>query len=246
LTELGTDPQHPTTTARKDGEGWQLDGVKLCVPAGMLADHLLVPAATGDRTVGVFVVDANRAGVTRQRQATTSGIPEARIEFAGALGEPLGDAEAGTEIVDWLVDFGTAALCAEAVGVCEAALKLTAEYTKTREQFDRVIATFQAVGQRAADAYVDTEAVRLTAFQAIWRLASGLPAAEEVAIAKFWAAEGGQRVVHAAQHLHGGMGVDRDYPLHRYFLWAKQLELTLGGSTQQLLRLGKILATEPA
>jgi alkylation response protein AidB-like acyl-CoA dehydrogenase len=246
LTELGTDPQHPTTTARKDGDAWVLDGVKVCVPAGLLANHILVPAATGERTLGVFIVDASASGVTRLRQDTTSGIPEAKLELSGVAGEPLGGPEAGAEIVDWLVDFGTAALCAEAVGVCEAALKLTAEYTKTREQFDRVIATFQAVGQRAADAYVDTEAVRLTAYQAIWRLAAGLPAAEEVAIAKFWAAEGGQRVVHAAQHLHGGMGVDRDYPLHRYFLWAKQIELTLGGSTQQLLRLGKILATEPA
>ena len=89
---------------------------------------------------------------------------------------------------------------------------MTAEYTKTREQFDRPIATFQAVGQRAADAYIDTEAVRLTAWQAIWRLSEGLPATTEVAVAKFWAAEGGQRVVHAAQHLHGGMGVDKRLP----------------------------------
>ena len=130
-------------------------------------------------------------------------------------------------------------LAATAVGVCEAALRITAEYTKTREQFERPIATFQAVGQRAADAYIDTEAVRLTALQAAWRITADLPADAEVAIAKFWAADGGQRVVHAAQHLHGGMGVDRDYPVHRYFLWAKHLELTLGGATQQLLALGR-------
>jgi alkylation response protein AidB-like acyl-CoA dehydrogenase len=121
-------------------------------------------------------------------------------------------------------------------------VKMTAEYTKTREQFDRVIATFQAVGQRAADAYIDTEGIRLTAWQAIWRLSEDLPAAAEVAVAKFWAAEGGQRVVHAAQHLHGGMGVDVDYPLHRYCLWAKQLELTLGSSIDELDRLGARLA----
>jgi alkylation response protein AidB-like acyl-CoA dehydrogenase len=123
---------------------------------------------------------------------------------------------------------------------------MTAEYTKTREQFERPIATFQAVGQRAADAYIDTEAVRLTALQAAWRLEEGLPAAAEVAIAKFWAADGGQRVVHAAQHLHGGIGVDRDYALHRYFLWAEQVELAFGGATAQLVRLGDLLAAEPA
>ena len=89
------------------------------------------------------------------------------------------------------------------------------------------------------------EGVRLTAWQAVWRLAEGLPASNELAVAKFWASEGGQRVVHAAQHLHGGIGVDVDYPLHRYFLWAKQCELTLGSATPQLVKLGKALADEP-
>ena len=89
------------------------------------------------------------------------------------------------------------------------------------------------MGQRAADAYIDAEAVRLTAWQAAWRLAEGLPATSEVAVAKYWADEGAQRVVHAAQHLHGGMGVDRDYPLHRYYLLVKHLALTLGGATDQ-------------
>jgi alkylation response protein AidB-like acyl-CoA dehydrogenase len=101
------------------------------------------------------------------------------------------------------------------------------------------------VGQRAADAYIDAEAIRLTAWQAAWRIDAGLPATVEVAVAKFWAADGGQRVVHAAQHLHGGIGVDRDYPLHRYFLWAKHLELMLGGGTSQLRTLGALLAAEP-
>jgi alkylation response protein AidB-like acyl-CoA dehydrogenase len=79
----------------------------------------------------------------------------------------------------------------------------------------------------------------------VWRLSEGLPATTEVAVAKFWAADGGQRVVHAAQHLHGGMGVDKDYPLHRYFLWAKWIELSLGGATRQLLTIGRRLAEEP-
>jgi alkylation response protein AidB-like acyl-CoA dehydrogenase len=248
LVEIGTDPVHPTTTARSDGDGWRLDGVKVCVPAGLLAERVLVPARTGEDGIGVFVVDPNTAGVTRQRQDTTSGLPEARLELAGVrvtaddvLGEPRG----GAAIVEWIVERTTAALCAVAIGVCEEALRMTAEYTKTREQFERPIATFQAVGQRAADAYIDTEAIRLTAWQAVWRLSEGVPASAEVAVAKFWAAEGGQRVVHAAQHLHGGIGVDRDYPLHRYFLWAKQLELTLGGATPQLLKLGALLAAEP-
>ena len=130
--------------------------------------------------------------------------------------------------------------------MASAAVALVSEYTKSREQFDKPIATFQAVGQRAADAYVDAEAIRLTAWQAAWRIDQGLPADDAVAVAKFWAADGGQRVVHAAVHLHGGVGVDRDYPLHRHFLLTKQLELTLGGATDQLLRIGATLAAEPA
>ena len=197
----------------------------------------------------MLIVEPSANGVTRERQDTTSGIPEARVELNGvhvAGSDVLGDPDSGAAIVEWIVERATAAMCSIATGVCEQALKMTAEYTKTREQFDRPIATFQAVGQRAADAYIDTEAIRLTALQAAWRLEEGLPAATEVAVAKFWAADGGQRVVHAAQHLHGGIGVDRDYPLHRYFLWAKELELTLGGATPQLLKLGEILAAEPA
>jgi 3-oxocholest-4-en-26-oyl-CoA dehydrogenase beta subunit len=249
LVETGSDALHPTTTARPDGDGWRVDGVKTCVPAGLVADRVLVPSSAGDDgAIVVLIVDPSSSGVTRERQDTTSGIPEARLELDGvqvAGSDVLGDADTGAAIVDWVVERATAALCAVATGVCEQALKMTAEYTKTREQFDRPIATFQAVGQRAADAYIDTEAIRLTALQAGWRLEEGLPAASEVAVAKFWAADGGQRVVHAAQHLHGGIGVDRDYPLHRYFLWAKELELTLGGATPQLLKLGGILAAEP-
>jgi alkylation response protein AidB-like acyl-CoA dehydrogenase len=249
LTEFGTDALHPTTTAKRAGDGWQLDGVKEEVAAGLVADAVLVPASTGDGTVGVFIVDPGAPGVTVERQDTTSGIPEARLTLSSVTvgaGDVLGDPSDGAETLAWIVERTTAALCATAVGVCEEALRMTAEYTKGREQFERPIATFQAVGQRAAEAYIDTEAVRLTAWQAVWRLDAGLPAAAEVAVAKFWASEGGQRVVHAAQHLHGGMGVDRDYPLHRYFLWAKQIELTLGSETPQLRTLGAMLAAEPA
>jgi 3-oxocholest-4-en-26-oyl-CoA dehydrogenase beta subunit len=248
LVELGTDPLHPATSATRDGSGSRLDGVKVCVPAGLSADHVLVPAASTDGSIGIFVVDPRASGVAIERQDTTSGIPQARIELDGVTvsdADTLHYGESGGEALEWIIERATAALCSVATGVCEQALKMTAEYTKTREQFDRPIATFQAVGQRAADAYIDTEAIRLTALQAAWRLEEGLPATAEVAVAKYWAADGGQRVVHAAQHLHGGIGVDRDYPLHRYFLWAKELELTLGGATPQLLKLGGILAAEP-
>jgi alkylation response protein AidB-like acyl-CoA dehydrogenase len=84
--------------------------------------------------------------------------------------------------------------------------------------------------------------VRVTLWQAAWRLAQGLPASAEVAVAKFWASEGAHRAVYAAQHLHGGIGVDMDYPLYCYYLWAKQIELTLGSSLRQLAHIGAELA----
>jgi acyl-CoA dehydrogenase len=231
-----------------------LDGTKACVPAAFVANAILVPAtrlgpdgaAVGS---GVFIVDADADGLKMTKQTTTAGRLEAIIELSGvkvAADRQLGgDGADGAAIITAITELATAALCVLEAGACATALALTGEYTKTRVQFDRPIATFQAVGQRAADAYVDTEAVRLTAWQAASRLSDGLPASSEVAVAKFWAAEGGQRVVHAAAHLHGGVGVDRDYPLHRFFLLTRQIELTLGGANESLRRLGRALADEP-
>jgi alkylation response protein AidB-like acyl-CoA dehydrogenase len=152
----------------------------------------------------------------------------------------------GAEVVDWLASHMTVALCAVQLGVCERALELTAEYSKSRVQFDRPIATFQAVGQRLADAYIDVQGIRLTLWQAAWRLSEGLPCDEEIATAKFWASDAGHRVAHTAVHVHGGMGIDLDYHLNRYFVAAKRIEFALGGATEQLLTLGRALATEPA
>jgi alkylation response protein AidB-like acyl-CoA dehydrogenase len=100
------------------------------------------------------------------------------------------------------------------------------------------------VAQRAADAYIDVEAIRVATWHAAYRLSAGLPALEAVSIAKYFAAEAGHRVVYAAQHLHGGIGFDLDYPIHRYYLWSKQIELTLGSAATHLARLGAELARD--
>lgn len=242
----------PATTATRAATGWRLQGTKACVPAGLVADLVLVPASVvgDDGALGataLFVLDAAAPGVTRTRQDGPAR-PEALLELDVEVGEGdrLGGPDAdGAPAVAHIAERATAALCVQEAGVCAAAMALTAQYAKEREQFGKPIATFQAVGQRAADAYVDAEAVRLTAWQAAWRLSAGLPAAAELAVAKFWAADGGQRVVHAAAHLHGGVGVDRDYPLHRYFLLTRQIELSLGGAHASLERLGALLAAEP-
>jgi len=245
LTEPEGDPFQPSTRAEPDGEGFRLTGTKFCVPAAEIADALWVPATTGAGKTGLFLVDPRSEGVTVTSLETTGGLPEARVDLEGVrvgADAVLGDADGGPAILAWLLERANAALAATMLGACEAALELTAEYAKTRKQFDQPIAMFQAVGHRAADAYIDVEGIRLTTLQAVWRISAGLPAATQVAVAKHWACEAGQRVVHAAQHLHGGIGVDREYPLHRFFLILKQLELTLGGATQQLVQLGNLLA----
>ncbi|MGO9456520.1 MAG: acyl-CoA dehydrogenase family protein [Acidimicrobiales bacterium] len=243
----------PATTASRTVGGWRLEGTKACVPAGLVAGLVLVPATVVSSDgepggLGVFLVETSAKGLSWSRQ-DGAALPEALVELSGVEVSDdalLGADAGGAAVVAFVTDRATAALCVQEAGACATALSLTAEYAKTREQFGKPIATFQAVGQRAADAYVDAEAVRLTAWQAVWRLSEGLPAASELAVAKFWAAEGGQRVVHAAAHIHGGVGVDRDYPLHRFFLLTEQIEFTLGGARQSLARLGAVLAADPA
>lgn len=242
LQEPGNDDATaPTTTADLGIDGWRLTGTKHCVPAAHLAARLVVPARAGVGT-GVFLVDPQDPAVTLTRFTMTNGEPQYAVTLDAAPGEPIGDPAAGGAIVRSIVEHVTTGLCLIQAGVSDQALRMTAAHAAVREQFGQPIALFQAVSQRAADAFIDTEAIRLTAWQAAWRLGEELPAADEVAIAKFWAAEGGQRVAHAAQHIHGGVGADVDYPLRRYFTWAKVNELTLGSATRQLRTLGARIA----
>lgn len=245
----GDDQTAPATTAKKDGARWRLDGVKTAVPAAHLAERVLIPASTGSGKIGLFALDPRSSGVDLQRQRSTNNERLSQIVLSGAVVDErdvIGNPEGGREILDWTIERTLAGLCAIELGVAAEALRMTAEYTSKREQFGKPIGSFQAVGQRAADAFIDVEAIRLTAYQAAWRLAAGLPASEEVRIAKFWAAEGGHRATYAAQHLHGGIGVDVDYPLHRYYVWSKHIELTLGSAHPQLAKLGALIAAQHA
>jgi alkylation response protein AidB-like acyl-CoA dehydrogenase len=239
LVEPLGDESSPATTAVQQGDGWVLNGTKTCVPAGLYAHSIIVSAST-DEGPRLFVITPGQDGVTLERQDTISYQPEAVLHLSDVSAWPVGELGALQDALE----VATVAVCAVLTGMSAQALKLTADYTMTREQFGHPIAHFQAVGQRAADAFIDITAMRLTTLQATWLKAQGLEASKEVAVAKYFASDGGQRVVRAAAHLHGGMGVSREYPLHRYYLGAKQYELTLGGGTRQLVKLGKLLAEE--
>jgi acyl-CoA dehydrogenase len=245
---LNADPARPATTAAPTGGGYVLNGTKTAVPAGTMADLFVVPANL-DGQVGVFLVEKGTPGLSVRAQATTNRDTAAQLVLTDVRVPPsgvLGSVAEGASILRWITERATVGLCALQLGVLEQALADTAEYTKNRVQFGRPIATFQAVGHRCADCYIDVEAVRLTLWQAAWRLSEDLHATTEVEVAKYWAAEAGHRVAHAAVHLHGGMGVANEHTIHRYFIWAKQNEFMFGGATDQLLRIGTTLATEPA
>lgn len=250
LVESGRDdPRRPVTTASADGDGFRITGLKSAVPFADEARRILVPASLADARVVIGLVEPGATGVVLRAQTATHGRPQAELELtdvAVTATEVLGTPDAGQHLLDWLLDRAITGVAATALGVSGRALEMSARYTTDREQFGRPIATFQAVGHRLADAYVDVEAMRLTTLQAVWRLDSGRPAGTEAAVAKWWAAEGGHRVAHAAQHVHGGVGIDLDYALARYFRWSKHLELALGAATAQTLRLGAGLAAEPA
>ena len=243
--EDADDARAPATTAGKSGDGWVLSGTKTTVLAGAIADLLFVPASTPDGPA-VFVVAPSDPGVSVRPQRVTGGDATALVELTRAVipdDRMLGSAGAGSEIVDWLVNRATVGLCALQLGVTERALELTAAYARTREQFGKPIGSFQAVSQRLADGYIDVEGIRLSLWQAAWLLGDGRASATEIATAKFWAAEAGHRVAHTALHIHGGVGIDMDGDVHRYFAAAKHNEFALGGATAQLRRIGAVLAS---
>jgi 3-oxocholest-4-en-26-oyl-CoA dehydrogenase beta subunit len=242
--EDGDDPRVSPVRAERAGDRWILSGMKTTVPAGPRADLMLVPAATAEGTA-VFLVTPGDHGVAVEPQQMTDGDAAGQLELTGVElpdDRVLGSPAAGAEITGWLVSHATVGLCAQQFGVVERALELTSEYAKNRKQFGKPIGSFQAVAQRLADGYIDVEAVRLTMWQAAWLLSEGQPCDTEVATAKFWAADAGHRVAHTAVHIHGGVGIDTEHPLHRYFVAAKRLEFALGGATAQLRRIGTVLA----
>jgi alkylation response protein AidB-like acyl-CoA dehydrogenase len=226
-------------TAQATGTGWQLDGRAVAVPLAARAQLVLLPAATAEG-VRLFIVDPNAAGIEKLTGTLTHAEPAADLIFNQlALGK---DALLPVAALPWLEQHALACLAALQLGVASEDLRRTVEYTSQRVQFDRPIASFQVIGARSADCYIDIEALRSTLWQLCWRLDNGLDAEGAARVAKYWACECGHRVSHAASHMHGGMGSDVSYPIHRFLYWSRALELSLGGATADLQALGDWLA----
>ncbi|MGB5811664.1 MAG: acyl-CoA dehydrogenase, partial [Polyangiales bacterium] len=245
LVDLGSrNPLKPSAVARADGGGWKVTGRFSNVSHADRAQRIVVPAMTDAGGVVVLLVDPKAPGVRLGDQRATNGEPLWLLELDDGVvpaEDVIGDADNGAEVLGFLLDRTTLGICAMELGIAEQALFMTAKYAGERKQFGVPIATFQGVTQRVGDAYIDLQAMKSTMWQACWRLDRGIDARKELAVAKFWASEAGARVVAAAQHVHGGMGFDRDYPLYRYFMTSKLLEFTLGGAHESLTRLSDLI-----
>ncbi len=247
LTEVATGVDgRPAVSAAADGDGWALTGTCLAVPQAHVAARVLVPAMSETGAI-VAIVDPAGPGARLERAVTTDRQVHPHLhldDYRVAPADVLAGPARGAQVVSWMLERALVGLCAIQLGVAEEAVLTTAAYLNQRHQFGRPLSSFQGTMLRAADAYIDTEAIRVTLWQAAWRIDTGRPATEAVSVAKWWTSEAGQRVVHATQHLHGGMGADIEYPIHRYFLWGKQIELMLEGPSAQLARLGDLVAAE--
>jgi alkylation response protein AidB-like acyl-CoA dehydrogenase len=228
----------PTTQAQQIGDEWQLEGRKINVCYADNVDYFLVSASC-EHQAGLFLVNAQQDGLEYEPLHSNTGEPLYALTLRNVkAAQKLGDAEA----LRYLVQHYTAALCSYQVGCLDSMLSMTSAYVAEREQFGVKVGTFQAVGHRAANCFIDLSCLRLVTQQAVSLLSEQRDADIAVRIAKCWAADAGHRVSYASQHLHGGIGADRDYGLWRYATHSKLVELTLGGAAMHLQALGQHLA----
>lgn len=241
LEEHGTRaPRDPACAATSTDGAWMLTGTKAAVPSYLGADHVLV-SATGPGGPALFVLPREGVGISWSRTETTSHDAAGELELDAAPARLVGDASALTSILR----ASAVALAALQLGVAQGALKLAATYTSGREQFGRPLATFQSLQHQLADCLIDIDAMRVTTWQAVQELEEdGVAVDRAVEVASWWRAQAGLDVVHRVQHVHGGIGVDVDYPVHRFFLWGRQIAGTLGGSGAVLAQLGARLRVE--
>ncbi|RLQ23328.1 acyl-CoA dehydrogenase [Seongchinamella sediminis] len=240
------DPARPAASAAQTDSGYAISGTKICVSRATTARRILLSARCGEELV-VALVDPEAAGITLTPQTVTSGETLHQLAM-NAVQVPDEDIVAvgnkALRAMHWAQQATRTALCAMTVGLTDKMMRMTGSYTTEREQFGRPIATFQAVSHRVADCYIDVECLRLVTEQAASLLDQGRPAGEATLIAKIWCGDTAHRVSQASQHCHGGTGVDRDYPLHRYCLQARQIEMSLGNSARLSAQLGSRIAAE--
>ncbi|MEU7581858.1 acyl-CoA dehydrogenase family protein [Streptomyces sp. NPDC041068] len=210
-----------------------------------LRDATQVLVAAADRSLWlVRVADARVEPVelTAPWAAGRLVLDRAPGERLGGLDRTSGERLGGAAAYEDVRATARTAFAGLQAGVCAGSLARAVAHTNEREQFGRPLAARQGVQLRAADAHMDTEAIRVTAYESAWRRDTGLAYDTHALTAAWWASEAGKRVVHTGQHLHGGMGADLDHPVHRHFLWGRQLDAYLGCGSEVLEELGELIA----
>jgi 3-oxo-4-pregnene-20-carboxyl-CoA dehydrogenase alpha subunit len=234
----GMMPARPATTATLKRTSGTVSGVKIGVPYAAAADWILVPASLPAGDTGVVIVKASAGGVSWRRTHSSSGEPEYTLRLDQApVADLLGSEERGRAAQD-LYQLATAGACSLADGALAGALALTTAYVAAREQFGRPLATFQAVAGQAADVYITSRTLHLATLSACWRLQAGREAGRDLDVAAYWLAEHAPAALRTCHHLHGGIGMDVTYPLHRYSALIKDLVRFVGGAEHRLDRLG--------
>ncbi|WP_205873802.1 acyl-CoA dehydrogenase family protein [Mycobacterium camsae] len=222
----------PATSAVRQGDSWTVSGRKSPVPAGDCAETLVVSAALPDGGTGLFLVDAE--AVTRSPFRTFDGQRGAQIDLDGAAAEPLGDGSDASGAVARAIIRIQSALCAEAMGAMEEALRLTTDYLKARKQFGVTLNKFQTLTQRAADMYVSLELARSMNLYAAMSIADGNYDPVIAARAKLQIGRSGRHIGQEAIQLHGGIGMTAEYPVGHYTARLTAIDQTLGSTQDQL------------
>jgi len=235
-----------STTAKKKGGGWVIDGEKFVVLNGASADTLIVTARTAgaqrDRNgIGIFLVPSSAKGVSIKGYATQDGLHAADITLSGVevgSNAAVGDPANGLPLIEQVVDDARIALCAEAVGAMDESLKSTVEYLKTRTQFGVPIGTFQVLQHRASDMFVNLEQARSMAMFATMAADIDDPTerAHAVAAAKVQIGKSSRYVGQQSIQLHGGVGMTMEYKIGHYFKRLSMIENTFGDTDYHLKR----------
>jgi 3-oxo-4-pregnene-20-carboxyl-CoA dehydrogenase alpha subunit len=224
-------PRAPRAVASGSADAATISGVKLGVPYAAAARWILVPVSLPGDDTAVAVIDTEGPGMSCQRTHSSSGLPEYTVRLDRARARFL---LAGDQVVAELYRLAVAGACCLADGALAAALELTTSYIRSREQFGRPLATFQAVAQQIADVYITARTVHLATLSACWRLETGRDAASDVDVAGYWLAEHAPAALRTCHHLHGGIGMDVTYPLPRHSALITDLVGSIGGASYRL------------
>ncbi len=212
--------------------GYVLNATKNVVPVGDQADAFIVPAKINSQ-LALFLVERASAGVTTRGYGTQDGSRAADVTFKNAPATLI--TTNGLAALEHAVDIGIAASCAEAVGVMDKTMAITAEYLNTRKQFGVVISSFQALRHRAADMKMQLELARSMSYYASLKLNAPAPERRAaMARAKYQLGQSMRFVAAQAVQLHGGIGVTDEYIVSHYFKKLTQLEMTFGDSLHHL------------